>query len=158
MLRCPVCGCEINPIYLNTYSETQTVIENGVEIVKHKCGECSSFVTPIKLKHNSEFYHNKSQELYGTPWRDKQVILEEIKEYGLFDEEKHKIVDDANSEICRRNLQKSYSENQPKCPTCGSTKIKKISTASKIVGASLFGLLSKNATSQFKCDNCGYKW
>lgn len=50
------------------------------------------------------------------------------------------------------------SSNTPKCPTCGSTNIQKISVTSKAVGASLFGIFSKTARSQFKCRNCGYKW
>ncbi len=49
-------------------------------------------------------------------------------------------------------------QNKPKCPTCGSTNVKKISTVSKVAGASMFGLFSKTARSQFKCGNCGYKW
>ena len=49
-------------------------------------------------------------------------------------------------------------QNIPKCPTCGSSNIKKISTASKIAGATMFGLFSRTAKSQFKCENCGYKW
>lgn len=48
--------------------------------------------------------------------------------------------------------------NQPKCPICGSTDIKKISAASKVLGASMFGLFSKTARSQFECKNCGYKF
>ena len=47
---------------------------------------------------------------------------------------------------------------KPKCPTCGSTNIEKISVGLKIVGAGLFGIFSKTARSQFKCNNCGYKW
>lgn len=46
----------------------------------------------------------------------------------------------------------------PKCPTCGSTNAKKISAMSKVAGASMFGLFSKTARSQFECNNCGYKW
>ncbi len=45
-----------------------------------------------------------------------------------------------------------------KCPTCGSTNTQKISATAKIVGAATFGLLSKTAKSQFKCNHCGYKW
>ena len=48
--------------------------------------------------------------------------------------------------------------NKPKCPTCSSTNIKKISALSKVAGASMFGLFSKTARSQFQCNNCGYKW
>lgn len=53
---------------------------------------------------------------------------------------------------------KDISKIAPKCPNCGSTRIKKISTTSKIAGAAMFGLFSKTARSQFKCEQCGYKW
>lgn len=49
-------------------------------------------------------------------------------------------------------------DNTLRCPTCNSTKVKKISATSKVVGASMFGLFSKTARSQFKCEQCGYKW
>ncbi len=48
--------------------------------------------------------------------------------------------------------------NVPKCPTCSSTNIEKISSFDKAAGAVMFGLFSKTARSQFKCKNCGYKW
>lgn len=48
--------------------------------------------------------------------------------------------------------------NIPKCPTCQSINIEKISTASKAAGAFAFGIFSTTARSQFKCNNCGYKW
>lgn len=50
------------------------------------------------------------------------------------------------------------SSNPPKCPTCGSTNIQKISATKKAAGAIGFGLFSKTAKSQFECKNCGYKW
>lgn len=46
----------------------------------------------------------------------------------------------------------------PKCPTCNSPNIKKISSSRKLAGAIGFGLLSKTAKSQFECNDCGYKW
>lgn len=66
-------------------------------------------------------------------------------------------------EIQKRNSELLESDkikqaNAPKCPTCSSTSVKKISTMSKVAGASMFGLFSKTARSQFKCENCGYKW
>ncbi len=53
---------------------------------------------------------------------------------------------------------KPKEDNTLRCPTCNSTKVKKISATSKVVGASMFGLFSKTARSQFKCEQCGYKW
>lgn len=47
---------------------------------------------------------------------------------------------------------------QPECPTCNSTKVKLISGTAKAAGAVAFGLLSKTARSQFKCENCGCKF
>lgn len=64
----------------------------------------------------------------------------------------------------KANLQQNESskkveeDNTLRCPTCNSTKVKKISATSKVVGASMFGLFSKTARSQFKCERCGYKW
>lgn len=46
----------------------------------------------------------------------------------------------------------------PHCPTCGSKKIKRISTLKRITSLHLFGFFSKTAISQFQCGNCGYKW
>lgn len=48
--------------------------------------------------------------------------------------------------------------NKPHCPNCNSTNIKKISSSAKVAGALAFGLFSKTAKSQFKCNDCGYKW
>lgn len=49
-------------------------------------------------------------------------------------------------------------QNTPHCPMCNNTNIRKISGTAKVAGAAMFGLFSKTARSQFKCENCGYKW
>lgn len=71
----------------------------------------------------------------------------------------------SNMEMAKRNLygtpkpkSKPQTKTQPKCPTCGSVNVVKISATSKVAGAALFGLFSKTARSQFKCNDCGYKW
>lgn len=46
----------------------------------------------------------------------------------------------------------------PKCPTCGSTNIKKISTMERAVSVGTLGLFSKKINKSFKCGNCGYTW
>lgn len=50
------------------------------------------------------------------------------------------------------------STNIPKCPTCGSTDIKKISGTKRWVGTGLFGLASSDLGKTMKCNNCKYKW
>ena len=48
--------------------------------------------------------------------------------------------------------------NVPKCPTCGSTNIKKIPTINRAASVALFGFASSKIGKQFECLNCKYKW
>lgn len=58
-----------------------------------------------------------------------------------------------------RGVQESrVEEDKPKCPTCGSTNIEKISLGKKAVGGALFGLFSSNVRKSMHCKSCGYKW
>lgn len=50
------------------------------------------------------------------------------------------------------------STNLPKCPTCGSTSLDKITAFDRGVAGGLFGFASKTARSQFRCKKCGYMW
>ncbi len=46
----------------------------------------------------------------------------------------------------------------PKCPTCGSTNVVKISLGKKAVGGALVGLYSSDIRNTMHCKNCGAKW
>ena len=48
--------------------------------------------------------------------------------------------------------------NIPKCPTCGSTNVQKISAGSRWLSTGLFGLGSSKVGKTMECRNCGYKW
>lgn len=50
------------------------------------------------------------------------------------------------------------SQNRPKCPTCGSTNIEKISAGKKLAGSMLFGLFSSDVRNTMHCKDCGTKW
>lgn len=63
-----------------------------------------------------------------------------------------------NKKTTKKIDSQETQQNTPKCPTCGSTNIRKISSTKKVAGAIGFGLFSKSAKSQFECKNCGYKW
>lgn len=49
-------------------------------------------------------------------------------------------------------------EHTVKCPACGSTEVKKISTAKKVVSTELWGLASSDIGKQMVCEKCGYKF
>ncbi len=48
--------------------------------------------------------------------------------------------------------------NQPKCPTCGSVNIRKISATKKAASIIGLGILSNNIEKTYQCLNCKYKW
>lgn len=50
------------------------------------------------------------------------------------------------------------NKNIPKCPTCSSINLKKISTTAKAVNTVMFGLLGTKRHKTFHCNNCGYEW
>ena len=54
--------------------------------------------------------------------------------------------------------QTKQSANRPKCPTCGSTNIEKISIGKKIGGGFLFGIFSSDVRNTMHCKDCGAKW
>ena len=49
-------------------------------------------------------------------------------------------------------------QNTPKCPTCGSTNVRPISTAKKATGFVLAGVFSSNFGKSYECLQCKYKW
>ena len=59
--------------------------------------------------------------------------------------------------ICKEQQTLSHI-NIPTCPTCGSTNVSKITTASKAIGFAAVGVFSSNFGKTYKCDNCSYKW
>lgn len=61
-------------------------------------------------------------------------------------------------QIAHANAVAREWQNKPKCPTCSSTNIEKISTTKKILGGAMFGLFSSDVRNTMHCKNCGYKW
>ena len=48
--------------------------------------------------------------------------------------------------------------NTPKCPTCGSTNIQKISGTKRWLSTGLFGLASSDIGKSMVCRSCGFKF
>ncbi|MBQ8825121.1 MAG: hypothetical protein IJZ64_07855 [Ruminococcus sp.] len=55
-------------------------------------------------------------------------------------------------------IPKPVIKNTPKCPTCNSTNVAKISTAKKAFGFAAVGIFSSNFGKTMECKNCGYKF
>lgn len=64
----------------------------------------------------------------------------------------------SQKEISHNNQIAQEWQNKPRCPTCGSTNIKKISGLSKAGSAAMFGLFSRKVHKQWHCNKCGSEW
>lgn len=72
--------------------------------------------------------------------------------------EGQKAYDKILNNITNTEITNSKSEDIPKCPTCGSTNVRKISTGKKAFGFAMVGLFSSNLGKTMECKNCGCKW
>ena len=86
-----------------------------------------------------------------------QLWCELSKQYGT-KENNPAIPDLTPQQIAQVNAQAQELLNKPKCPTCGSTNIKKIGGIERGASIAAFGLFSKKINKTFKCNNCGYTW
>ena len=79
--------------------------------------------------------------------KKKEHIKNKIKEQQL-----------EQAKIAQANAQAQELLNKPKCPTCGSTNIKKIGGIERGASIAAFGIFCKKINKTFKCCNCGYTW
>lgn len=80
-----------------------------------------------------------------------ELKQQDIIEYGLK-------LSQFKSQLEQQKSNKTQNDNRPKCPTCGSTNIEKISVAKKAFGGAMFGLFSSDVRNSMHCKNCGAKW
>ncbi len=59
-------------------------------------------------------------------------------------------------EMLKNEIQEQ--KNIPKCPTCSSTNLKKITATSKVMNTAMFGIFGTKRHKTFHCNNCGYEW
>lgn len=149
---CPICG------------RTQMPINN---CYVRQCVGCGKTVMLQTALHEDRYYQDKSSEKFGdtTHWYE-ILVEEEVSKNPQFQkellgtqitlEEYENIVNTIQQGRIERGMQSKPS--QPKCPTCQSENVKKISVAKKATHGFIFGIFSKTAFSQFECCSCGYKW
>ena len=89
----------------------------------------------------------------GMEDKDERKQLKKIYIQNELEKEKEKIT---KKEVIYPSSQQE--ENIPKCPTCGSTNIKRISGTKRWLTTGLFGLASSDIGKTMVCKNCGYKF
>lgn len=133
---CPKCG-------------NQGIYENGNE----KCQYCGTKELPTK--------YNWDRWLFGGEYPDNiaEIIFDEyIKDNPLFDENLYEQREGKEKLLQKATLDKQREVIKPKCPTCGSTNVKHISTLNRAVSIGVFGLFSSKIGKNYECLDCKSKW
>lgn len=101
-------------------------------------------------------YVNYTSLSANDPTYEQKLIEEFVLPHGKYDLSKKA---QAEKVIERnRSMNIGDSSNKPKCPTCSSTNIRKMSGIERGASIATFGLFSKKINKTFKCNGCGYTW
>lgn len=136
-----------------------------------KCGNLGDeFDTSCFCCGNSPLKPIPREYIDNFRWRDgdgKEAFIEEIVKKSpnldkILFEHRDEIIQRKNDEMkASIAVGKAILEEKsrvPKCPTCGSTNIRKMGGVERGVSIAAFGIFSKKINNTFKCGNCGYTW
>ena len=147
---CPVCG----------YITYESVLTGSA--IEKKCLSCGSALQGTGKDH--DYYFKKAFEVRvkdgNFPKQVAEVVRKEFYyDNPLFDKEKYEAREQADRERIERNKAGlNPLDNLPKCPTCGSTNLSRLSGVGMITMFGGFGVTDGNAGKTFQCNNCGYHW
>lgn len=160
LIKCPECGREV--------SDKAKVCPNcGFGIVEHLEAEREKISNEIAREQQEEIDRQLMEEI-PLPQKPKKPLLfadTDIKymnalhmyEFAMRDPDGYRRrILEAKRTIANAEAQKWL--NRPKCPNCGSDKINKISTTSRVVSVATVGLASNKIGKQYKCSNCKHMW
>lgn len=173
MYKCRVCGhhskanykvCEFCHHYdwEDTHSDTvKQLTKEELSKLKYKCNICN-YRSNYKFKEcpicgGKNTMRNEEEDTLNAISTDPQFLkaMQELKEKDIIEYELK--MSQFRSQVEQKNKAREEA-NRPKCPTCGSTNIEKISAGKKIKGSMLFGIFSSDVRKTMHCKNCGYKW
>lgn len=135
---CKECGYvyegEIAPNPCPVCKSTNTLIDEDMDILQQlRCSQ-NLIDAMIKLRDNDIIEYELKMSQFRTQYEQQQSLKQ------------------------AQGKQSDESDNRPKCPTCGSTNIEKISVGKKLGGGFLFGIFSSDVRNTMHCKDCGAKW
>lgn len=121
----------------------------SIQLICEKCGEY------IEVEYKCEYFANVKPE-YCVVITGTEILCKcgNKCQSGLIEPRK---LDIKKSKRSGYSMQYSVL-NIPKCPTCGSTNIKSLSSLNRGASIAVFGIFSKKINKSFECKNCGYTW
>ena len=153
--KCQNCGCPIDIIKENQIkANTHTITFIGGESIDLTGIE--NKISEDELKDSGKIWTVLMEE-YGAKISTCSVVgsVFEFNDYK-FPENFQKTYED----MCNRNHQRvmEKASHLPKCPTCGSTNVHKISFTRKATSIVGLGILSNKIGKTYQCDNCKATW
>ncbi len=152
---CPHCG------YINFY----------VKPSKFPICKCCDYEDPIIITNDER--HNLVVSIKASINEQKSneeladIIDEALREKYVYDNEhfSKKAYNDMleYTERKEKEAKAFFSSNgndphTPKCPTCGSTNLRKVSVGAKALSVGLLGIFSQKVKKTWHCNSCGYEW
>lgn len=147
---------------LNYCKKCGRIIQNtwGENNLKCDCCQCVTHLVP------SEFLDNDLDCFFKDDKTEQQFIDKYIKTSPEFDQylfdHKDEILTKQSAEFnTKMEHGKAVLEeesHQPKCPTCHSKNIQKISGVERSASIIGFGFFSKKINKSYKCNHCGATW
>lgn len=148
-----------NPLGLLIFSTIYTIIVGifGLGFFGAEKQECSAY------KKDPEAYKaNHAKRLPLTTEQNRAIEQKLLTEHDQMEYESS-LLTMLRQELKELNpsttvIRTEAKSNIPRCPHCNSTKIRPISTTSRMVSVAAVGLASGKIGKQFECLNCKYKW
>lgn len=152
LINCPECNKEISDkceVCIHCGYPVSTILQkvNTTCIINGRQFDLSFMLDKNKSEAFSKFLKLTDCRVY-----EAQQITDEIFRTG-------KIPETLTLKTMTDNVPQSEPKQYiPKCPTCQSTSISKISGLESGASIFAFGIFSKKINKTFKCNNCGYTW
>ena len=136
----PICKCcdYEDPIIITNDERHDLVVSIKASINEQKSNEELADIIDEALR---------EKYVYGNEHFSKKAY-NDMLEYTERKEEEAKAFFSSNSS----------DPHPPKCPTCGSTDLRKVSVGAKAVSVGLFGIFSQKVKKTWHCNSCGYEW
>lgn len=137
------------------------IIQKTSKELNDSCDYCNNYLLQIPLEYTIDNLGTCiKKELKNQFINDYIKASPEFDQY-LFEHREEDMFNKRMADRAKLAHGASILEEQsrvPKCPTCGSTNIRKMSGAERGISIAAFGLFSKKINKTFKCENCGYTW
>lgn len=148
--KCPECGCPMHIIKMQKSVNSHLIKFRGGD--KIDLTGIEDLISEEDLK-NSNRVWRVLEEHFGA----RISICSTVNR--IFEFNNYKFPDDYQQvydDMCAHNA--SRRENRPKCPTCGSMNVRRISTTKRAGSILGLGLVSSSIGKTYECLKCKYKW